>query len=170
MALVCFSHGKDSGPNATKISALREVANSQGHNTISVDYRGMPEPEPRIKKLISSAGDTSQPLILVGSSMGGYVSLHACHSLTPIGLFLIAPAVYMPGYESIYIPPKECHTEIYHGWNDDIVPVDNVIRFAGENQLELSLLKDDHRLSLSLPLLLKRFAYFLERCVHPELA
>lgn len=163
MALVCFSHGKDSGPNATKISALSRVATKQGLQTLSIDYRGMPEPEPRITKLIKSVDDSTQPLILVGSSMGGYVSLHACRSLRPVGLFLIAPAVYMPGYESIYTPPESCVTEIYHGWNDDIVPVANIIRFAQEYKLALSILNDDHRLSYSLPLLLARFDAFLSR-------
>ena len=35
-------------------------------------------------------------LILVGSSMGGYVSTVASVSLKPAGLFLMAPAFYMP--------------------------------------------------------------------------
>ena len=41
---VVFSHGKESGPWGRKISALAEVARSEGYDAHSVDYRGLEEP------------------------------------------------------------------------------------------------------------------------------
>ena len=41
--------------------------------------------------------------MLVGSSLGGHVSAAAAAALRPRGLFLLAPAFYMPGFEA-YTP------------------------------------------------------------------
>lgn len=166
MALICFSHGKESGPNATKISALAAVAEAAGHQTLSIDYRGMDDPQERINKLISSLKSYSYEqgsLVLVGSSMGGYVSIFASRELNPCGLFLLAPAVYMPGYEEIPAPPSATFSQIYHGWSDEIVPVENAIRFAKAHKIESHILQDDHRLSDSLPRLEHYFKDFLTR-------
>jgi predicted alpha/beta hydrolase len=40
---VVFSHGQESGPWGRKISALAEVARSEGYDAHSVDYRGIVE-------------------------------------------------------------------------------------------------------------------------------
>ena len=168
MALVCFSHGKESGPKATKISALSRQAEAAGHQTLSVDYRGMDRPSERVEKLYKSldAHPAAQgSLVLVGSSMGAFVSLVASAEIAPVGLFLMAPAVYMPGYEKVPPPPKNCLTQIYHGWSDEIVPVENAIRYAREHHLEALLLEDDHRLSHSMPILERHFAEFLSRLI-----
>jgi len=39
-----------------------------------------------------------------------------------------------------------CPTAIVHGWHDDIVPVDNGIRWAREHRASLHVLNSDHRL------------------------
>ncbi|TQV75157.1 alpha/beta hydrolase [Aliikangiella marina] len=166
MALVCFSHGKDSAPKATKISALSEVARSAGHHSLSVDYRGIDDPQTRVDKLektLQSPDYRSAELVLVGSSMGAYVSLFASTHFKPVGLYLMAPAVFMPGYEQVPKAPEACLTQIVHGWSDEIVPVENAIRFGQENNAETLLLDDDHRLSHSLPVLESHFAAFLAR-------
>jgi len=82
----------------------------------------------------------------VGSSMGGHVSAAAAALLKPRGLFLLAPAFYMAGYEAYTPQDVECPTAIVHGWHDDIVPVENSIRWAREHQAALHLLNSDHRL------------------------
>ena len=51
---VVFSHGQESGPWGRKISALAEVARSEGYDTHSVDYRGIVEPRARIAKLVDA--------------------------------------------------------------------------------------------------------------------
>ena len=40
--LVVFSHGKESGPMGSKIRALMKVAENQGAQVMSVDYREHP--------------------------------------------------------------------------------------------------------------------------------
>ena len=49
---VVFSHGKDSGPWGKKITALADVARSEGYEVESVDYRGIDDVTGRIDKLI----------------------------------------------------------------------------------------------------------------------
>ena len=70
---VVFSHGKDSGPWGKKITALADVARSEGYEVESVDYRGIDGGQgpqrPADRGLQEPCpGD----LVLVGSSLGGY--------------------------------------------------------------------------------------------------
>jgi alpha/beta superfamily hydrolase len=85
-------------------------------------------------------------MVLVGSSMGGHVSAAAARRLRARGLFLLAPAFYMPGFEAYTPQDIDCPTAIVHGWRDDIVPVENSIRWAREHKAELHILESDHRL------------------------
>jgi alpha/beta superfamily hydrolase len=78
--------------------------------------------------------------------MGGHVSAAAASRLQPRGLFLLAPAFYMTGYEEYTPRDIACPTAIVHGWHDAIVPVENSIRWAREHQAALHLLNSDHRL------------------------
>jgi predicted esterase YcpF (UPF0227 family) len=71
---VVFSHGLESGPWGTKISAMSEVAKSEGWNVDSVDYRGVSDARDRVTRLLSFCRDLRGDLVLVGSSMGGYVA------------------------------------------------------------------------------------------------
>jgi pimeloyl-ACP methyl ester carboxylesterase len=95
---VIISHGKDSSPSSKKILVLADVARSHGHKVESPDLRGMDNPEERVKHLLKVASGMEEPFILVGSSMGGYVSLRASRKLPTVGLFLMAPAVRLSGY------------------------------------------------------------------------
>lgn len=143
---VVFSHGKESGPWGRKITAMAALARDLGLAVESVDYRGMENPAERVEKLVQGASRLAKPLVLVGSSMGGHVSAAAASRLKPRGLFLLAPAFYMPGFESYTPQDVTCPTAIVHGWDDDIVPVDNSIRWAREHHAALHVLSSDHRL------------------------
>jgi pimeloyl-ACP methyl ester carboxylesterase len=143
---VIFSHGKDSGPWGRKITAMAARVREQGYAALSVDYQGIDDPGVRTAKLIAAAGDLSGRYVLVGSSLGGHVSGAAAATLEPRGLFLMAPAFYMPGYESYTPQNVRCPTSIVHGWHDDIVPVENSIRWAREHRASLHVLDSDHRL------------------------
>jgi pimeloyl-ACP methyl ester carboxylesterase len=146
MGTVVFSHGKESGPWGSKITAMAAVAGELGLAVESVDYRGLDDPRDRVRKLIERGKELEQPLVLVGSSMGGYVSAAAASALGPRGLFLLAPAFYMAGYEEYTPQDVACPTAITHGWHDAIVPVENSIRWAREHRAALHLLDSDHRL------------------------
>jgi pimeloyl-ACP methyl ester carboxylesterase len=144
--IVVFSHGKESGPWGSKITAMAEVVRDLGAAVESVDYRGIEDPSARVAKLIEAGAQLKEPMVLVGSSMGGHVSAAAASRLKPRGLFLLAPAFYMAGYEQYTPQDVDCPTAIVHGWHDDIVPVENGIRWAREHQAALHLLNSGHRL------------------------
>jgi pimeloyl-ACP methyl ester carboxylesterase len=143
---VVFSHGKESGPWGAKITAMADVVRAMKMSVESVDYRGMDDPGARVHKLLGFAAALNGPLVLVGSSMGGHVSAAAAATLKPLGLFLLAPAFYMPGFE-IHTPQNvACPSVIVHGWRDEVVPVENSIRWARERGAALHVLDSDHRM------------------------
>ncbi len=160
--LVCFAHGKESGPWGTKITHLANTARHRGFEVASPDYSHTPDPHARVEQLLALAPKARRALVLVGSSMGGYVSAMSCKALNPKALFLMAPALYFPGFdeEPQGIPKL---TSVVHGWNDDIVPVDRAIRFARHNGSELHLLPSGHTLTDQLPALERLFDDLLLR-------
>ncbi len=145
-ATVVFSHGKESGPWGSKITAMASVVRDLELDAQSVDYRGIDDPAERVRTLLDRAAHFAPPLVLVGSSMGGHVAAAAAGRLRPRGLFLLAPAFYMPGYEQYTPQDVACPCVIVHGWRDDIVPVENSIRWAREHGATLHLLDSGHRL------------------------
>ena len=50
---VVFSHGLESGPWGDKISAMADVARSEGFEVESVDYRGITDPGDRFTRLLA---------------------------------------------------------------------------------------------------------------------
>jgi pimeloyl-ACP methyl ester carboxylesterase len=143
---VVFSHGKESGPWGSKITAMAAAVRDLGAAVESVDYRGIDDPGERAEKLVALGSRLEHGAVLVGSSMGGHVSAAAASRLQPRGLFLLAPAFYMAGYEEYTPQDVACPTAIVHGWHDDIVPVENSIRWAREHRAALHLLNSGHRL------------------------
>lgn len=146
--LVCFSHGKERGPWGTKISAMAGVVRDRGHTAESVDYRGLDDPAVRVDRLVDHCRHSPGPVLLVGSSMGGHVAAAASSRLASVvGLFLLAPAFYMPGYEHLTPEPGTGRIVVVHGWQDDVVPVANAIRWAKENRADLHIFPAGHRLT-----------------------
>ncbi len=94
--------------------------------------------------------------------MGGHVATAAAEKVGAIGIFVLAPAYYMPGYESLTPPPPDMPIAIVHGWNDDVVPVDNSIRFARECNGSLHVLDGDHRLTANIDDINELLARFIE--------
>src|SRR5262245_21917388 len=158
---VVFSHGLDGTPFGTKIRALYEIAESEGYEVAAVDYRGVNDPDERVQMLHEFCRDFSSHLVLVGSSLGGYVSLAAAPTLHAKGVFLMAPALYMPGIPPLKRGLPECPIALVHGWRDEVIPYEQSMRFAKENRLALHLVESDHRLHDALPFLRHLFQYFL---------
>jgi pimeloyl-ACP methyl ester carboxylesterase len=144
---VCFSHGKESGPWGTKIEVLAELARAAGWAVDSLDYRGMEDPQARVDLLSSWCAAATSPYALVGSSMGGHVAAAAAVRAPPLGLFLMAPAFFMPGFEAHTPPYPDCPVTIVHGWHDEIVPWQNSVRFGESGGADVILLDSDHRLT-----------------------
>lgn len=158
---VFFNHGKESGPWGDKITRLAEVARQAGYTVQSIDYTGIMDADARIQKLQTSDAAHARPLILVGSSMGSYVAAAASASLRPVGLFLLAPAFYLPDFPLQEPVPHADHITLIHGWNDELIPIENSVRYAHKFKATLHLVDSDHRLSSQLPLIARLFEIFL---------
>jgi len=123
----------------------------KGFTVDSHDYTKQLDPDRRVDQLLNLRIPESDCTVLIGSSMGGYVATVASQMIVPVGLFLMAPAFYLPGYQEQSPSPYAIKTVIIHGLNDDVVPTENSIRFALEHHAELHLLDSGHRLDDQLP-------------------
>ena len=162
--LVIYNHGKDSIPWGEKAYALAEVAKRHGYHFISPDYQASNDPDLRVKQLLAMNLTGYDAIILVGSSMGAYVVTVAAEIIQPKGLFLIAPAFYLPGYQRTEFSPHCQRIEVFHGWQDEVVPPENSWRFCQQHQATLHMLDSDHRLLSVLPLMADAFDRFLDDC------
>jgi predicted alpha/beta-hydrolase family hydrolase len=160
-----LSHGLESGPDATKVSALSRISAPLGFDSVRPDYRDLDAGrdvariDDRIARLKAHA-PKDRPVILAGSSMGAFISGFASLELDCVGLFLIALPVAIPGY-----PRRFCTasvpTALVHGWDDEICPVDAAIAFARERGDAITLVRDDHRLSAHVDFVAAQFRQFL---------
>ena len=162
---VVFAHGKESGPWGTKIRALAKVAEQMGGRVISRDDSDTRDPEVRVSRMIDEVKQLRGPVILVGSSMGGYVAAVAAQAVHPNGLFLLAPALGMPGYEVQEISLDVDEISIVHGWGDDVVPAEPVQRFAQQQQAMLHMVPAGHALLEQVDWVSQVFDIFLKRCL-----
>ena len=159
---VYFSHGKESCPWGTKIKRLAAIAEDMGCAVESVDYTDTMDPDLRVERLVGVLAKEQDEFVLVGSSMGGYVSLVASQEMQAEAIFLMAPALYIPGYRRREYRSRCSHIEIVHGWSDDVIPVENSIRYAKEADCTLHLISGDHPLNSSLEVVAGLFEGFLE--------
>jgi predicted esterase len=162
--LVHFMHGKESGPGGSKIAALASVALVRHWAVASLDYSHTTDPAVRLEQLLQACAGVRERLILVGSSMGGWVAAEAAQRLGAHGVFLLAPALCIPGYPSQEPMVPAARTEIVHSWDDEVIPCEDAIRFARLRQCTLHLVQGDHRLNARIPLLCELFDAFLARC------
>ena len=163
--LTVFAHGKESGPWGSKIKHLAEIARALGSEVISPDYRELESGDNRVKRLLELPLPAYDTLVLVGSSMGGYVSTIASANLRPSGLFLMAPAFGLPGYEAQHPVATAGEICVVHGWKDEIIPAANSFHFAQQHRATLHLLDADHRLNSVLPRLGRLFEDFMRQSV-----
>lgn len=167
---VVFSHGKESGPWGRKISSLAEVARSEGYEAHSVDYRGLEEPRQRVARLVEFCKELAGDLVLAGSSLGGYVAVTSASLLHARGVFLMAPALYLPGLPELHDGVLDCPATLVHGWHDEVVPFEHSVRFAQAHRAALHLLESDHNLHNQLRVIQYLFEYFLIGLDLPVLA
>ena len=158
---VIFSHGKDGEPWSRKISGMAEIARTEGYRADSLDYRGLDSPQERITKLVAHCQKLPGELVLVGSSLGGYVAVAAAALLHARGLFLLAPALLVPGLPPLRANLIDCPTTILHGWRDSVVPPEHSIEFARQYRATLHLLDTDHRMYDQLQTVNYFFEHFL---------
>ena len=158
---VVFSHGKESGPWGFKIKRLAEIARRRGFGVDSIDYADLMDPDLRVERLLAALEHEVEEFVLVGSSMGGYVALVASQTVVAKGVFLMAPALYMPGFKHQQHDSKSSRIEIVHGWSDDVIPADHSIRYARQADCTLHLISGDHPLNGVIEMVERLFERFL---------
>lgn len=162
-----LSHGLESGPDATKVSALARVSAPLGFLSVRPDYRDIDAGrdvrriDERIARLKQHARGRG-PVVLAGSSMGAFTSALASLELECVGLFLIALPVAIPGYARDFSAAR-VPTALVHGWDDDLCPVDAAIAFARGRGDAITIVRDDHRLSAHVDFVAEQFRAFLGR-------
>jgi len=164
---VILSHGLDSGPHATKVSALAEICAAQGWASLRPDYRAIDAPrdplaiDARIAHLLAQVpqSDTG-PVVFAGSSLGAFISGFASIRRACRGLFLMALPASIPGYPHGFVA-ADVPTVLVHGWDDELCPVEAAIGFARDRRAQLHLVRDDHRLGAHVAYCAERFRDFL---------
>lgn len=151
-----LSHGFESGPDATKVTALAEVAERLGWTHERPDYTDLDarrdvsslgDVVARLERLrgLAQAAAARGPLVLAGSSLGGYIAGRISLEVPVRGLFLMAPAIAMgplPALDAATVP-----ISIIHGWDDELIPAKAVVDWALPRRARLLLVNDAHRLS-----------------------
>ena len=151
-----LSHGFESGPDATKVTALAEVAARLGWSHERPDYTDLDarrevselgDVPARLQRLLGLARDAAArgPLLLAGSSLGAWISGRVSLQVPVAGLFLLAPPTHMepaPPMDAAAVP-----ISIVHGWHDELIPAERVVAWARPRNARLLLVDDGHRLS-----------------------
>lgn len=161
--LVLYNHGKDSTPWGEKTLAFAEIAKRRGYAFESPDYRRQMDPDARVAQLLAMDLSGYDEIVLIGSSMGAYVATVAAATLKADGLFLLAPAFYLPGYRQTEFQPPVERTLVIHGWQDAVVPPENAWKFCRQHRIQLIMLNAEHRLVSEMPRLKAEFERFLAR-------
>ena len=163
-----LSHGLNSSPAATKVSAMAEVAESMGWTTERPDYQDLDATQDirriddRIERLLVQARACGQrPLVLAGSSMGAFISALASREVRIDGLFLMVPPVVKDGYPR-QLAAASVPTTVIHAWGDELIPSGDVIRWASQRRDKLILVDDEHRLTNHVQFCADTFGRFLK--------
>ena len=167
-----LSHGFESGPGATKGTALADAAERLGWTTERPDYTDLDarrEISPvgdvpaRLRRLVDiAAGAVARggPVVLGGSSLGAYISAIASLQVPTRALFLMVPPLAMgpmPALDAARVP-----TSVVHAWHDELIPATGVIEWARARSARLLLLDDSHRLGAHVDTTARAFAELLQ--------
>ena len=164
-----LSHGLNSSPDATKVSALAQVAERLGFSTERPDYRDIDtRPGAEIRdvaqrqaRLLGRVTAAAAPVVLVGSSMGAFISARTSLDVPVRGLFLMAPPIALPGY-SLSFDAAAVPMRVIHGWHDELIAAKDVVDWCAERSVPLLLLDDNHRLEAHVEAIAGEFARFLK--------
>lgn len=167
---VILSHGFESGPEATKVTALAQVAEAAGWSHERPDYTDLDSRSDiselgdvgaRLVRLrtLAAAAAKKGPLVLVGSSLGSYISAQVSLLVPVHALFLMAPPTIlgpMPALDAAQVP-----VSIIHGWDDELIPAKHVVDWAQARRARLLMVDDDHRLAAHVDAAAQAFAALL---------
>ncbi len=151
-----LSHGFESGPDATKVTALADAARRLGWSSERPDYSDLDacrdvselgDVPARLQRLLdlAQAAASRGPVVLAGSSLGAYISGLASLRVEVAGLFLMAPPIRMGSANPL--DAARVPVSIIHGWDDELIPAAHVVDWAHARRARLLLVDDSHRLS-----------------------
>jgi len=151
-----LSHGFESGPDATKVTALAEAADRLGWTHERPDYTDLDarrevselgDVPARLQRLLDLAQAAAMrgPLVLAGSSLGAWISAQASLQVPVRGLFLMAPPIWPDAPHAMQA--ANVAVSILHGWHDELIPSQQVVDWARTRNARLLLVDDSHRLS-----------------------
>ena len=166
-----LSHGFESGPDATKVTALAEAAERLGWSHERPDYTDLDarrevselgDVPARLQRLLqlAQAAAARGPLVLAGASLGAWISAQVSLQVPLRGLFLMAPPIW-PG-EKHAMQAAQVPVSILHGWHDELIPAQQVVDWAQARNARLLLVDDSHRLSDHVDASADAFAAFLQ--------
>lgn len=166
-----LSHGFESGPDATKVTALAAAAEALGWTCERPDYTGF-DARHDISGLgdvvarqahllaLAQAAAARGPLVLAGSSLGAYIAGRVSLEVPVMGLFLMAPPITMGPLQELDASPVP--VSIIHGWDDELIPAQHVVDWATPRRARLLLVDDSHRLSEHVEASAEAFAALLK--------
>ena len=145
---ILFLHGLESGPHGSKYQALTWMFG----DVLVPDCSGIKDERQRLHIIQQQLETEKEPVIVVGSSMGGLMALllNQANPEKVAGMVLCAPAIHRPAAKNLDVeklPP----TIVIHGRADNVAPFSCSAVFGKR----LIAVDDDHRLSNSIPVILR---------------
>jgi pimeloyl-ACP methyl ester carboxylesterase len=138
-----FLHGLEGTSQGTKATLLRSLFPEM----LIPDFRG--SLEERMAALYPILGDR-EVWTLIGSSFGGLMAaIFTCQRPAQVRkLVLLAPALILPDFAASPPAPLDVPTVIYHGRQDQIVPLEPTRRLAQQvfRNLIFNEVDDEHGL------------------------
>jgi len=163
-------HGFESGPDATKVTALADVAGQHGWTHARPDFTDLDakrdvsplgDVPARVQRLLELARSAAAagPLLLAGSSLGAWIAGRVSLQVPVAGLFLMAPPIELDTAHPL--DAAQVPTSIIHGWDDELIPAMDVVAWAQPRRARLVLVDDSHRLSAHVDASARAFAALL---------
>ena len=167
-----LSHGFESGPDATKVTALAVVAERLGWTCERPDFTDLDaqrdagelgDVAARVQRLLglARAAAARGPLVLAGSSLGAWVAGQVSLQVPVAGLFLLAPPIRLNA--AYPLAAAAVPTSIVHGWDDELIAAADVVDWAHARRATLLMVDDTHRLSAHVEPSAEAFAALLGR-------
>lgn len=138
-----FIHGMFSSSQGFKAKLLRELFPGM----LTPDFRGALAERMEVLETILEG---KQDWMIIGSSLGGLMgTMFTCtHPVQVRRLILLAPALTWPGFAQNPPAPVDVPAVIYHGTQDNLIPLEMLRPLAAQifTNLTFHAVDDDHRL------------------------
>lgn len=168
---IILCHGKESSPCSSKLQIIKNIAEAAGYTVLIPDFRASDDLNVRLQQLLDI--DFEEPTLLVGMSMGAWISIAASQKKKVFGLFLMSPAWGTSNYSKVQPDAPVIH--IVHGKDDEVIPCENALELMkslppsvqyddAKGSTKLSVVMDSHRLQGSIKIIEQEFFWFLKEC------